>query len=61
MWLASLTMTAGVGQKDTEPVAVEVNNSNEAGLISVKEAVLEDLEYSVMPSLILYFPRYVSQ
>ena len=48
---------AGVGQKDTDPVAVEVNNLNEAGLISVKEAVLEDLEYPVKLRLRLYFPR----
>ena len=47
---------AGVGKKDTEPVAVEVNNLREACLIPVQEAILEDLEYLVKFSLSLYFP-----
>ena len=47
---------AGVGKKDTEPVAVKVNNLREVGLIPVQEAILEDLEYPVKFSLSLYFP-----
>ena len=47
---------ARVGKKDTEPVAVEVNNLREAGLIPVQKAILEDLEYPVKFRLSLYFP-----
>ena len=47
---------ARIWEKNTEPVAVEINNLKEAGLISLNEAVLEDLEYPVKFSLCLYFP-----